>query len=106
LLSALTHSLLLRDRLQQDLADARASIAHAVNYQPNGAASAHAPSAVQPLLLAGGKDDSEGSQQQAIRDEWERLEVRKKRDKERQLEVEQRERTVGEREKWVVAEMR
>lgn len=40
------------------------------------------------------------------REEWERLEDRKKREREREREVEEREREVGRREKWVVDEMR
>ena len=40
------------------------------------------------------------------RDEWERLEERKRREREREREVEDRERAVSRREKWVIDEMR
>lgn len=52
------------------------------------------------------QQDHREESQDVIKEEWERLEARKKRDKERETEVEIREKAVGDREKWVVEEMR
>jgi hypothetical protein len=107
LLNALTHSLLLRDRLQAEIDKLRAT--------PCPNCPSDSPS---PLLIHGSPSSSTGSSagvvsaeedehaRQARAEEWERHEERKRREREREREVEEREREVARREKWVVEEMR
>ncbi|EIW70733.1 hypothetical protein M231_02614 [Tremella mesenterica] len=103
LVSSLTHSLLLRDRLQAELDQLRASPcpacpvhlapAHHI-HQQNGA----------PLLITGLVEDELDMDQRHV--EWEKIEERKRRERERERDVEERERQVSRREKWVVEEMK
>lgn len=95
LLHALTHSLLLRDRLHAENAKLKAT--------PCPACTPHTPS-IEHGGSGGHFHDVENEEMK--RDEWERLEDRKRREREREREVEEREREIGRREKWVVDEMR
>lgn len=104
LLSALTHSLLLRDKLQQDLGEARSRTQAALEVS-TALSTVSTPSAQLPLAL-GHRHAEREKQTEVLQEDWERLEVRRKRDKEREGEVEEREKAVGAREKWVVEEMR
>ena len=108
-LSALTHSLLLRDRLLSELERVKSShgdlstpsISAGGNHRQDNEAHGHAHGNVEKQ----GQSQSHG-QTQAFRDEWDLLEDRKRREREREKEVEEREREVSRREKWVVDEMR
>lgn len=85
LLHALTHSLLMRDRLLNEISRLKS----ACHQNPSTGLIEH-PEA----------------ETESRREEWEKLESSKRREKERDREVEEREREVGRREKWVVEEMR
>lgn len=86
-MSALTHSLLLRDRLLSELAQLRASQTSSTALSTSTATSPHMVADYQPEFR---EDRSE----------------RRRREREREKEVEEREREVGRREKWVIEEMR
>ncbi|OCF40310.1 hypothetical protein I317_05877 [Kwoniella heveanensis CBS 569] len=116
LTSALTHSLLLRDRLQSEVSQLKATPcptcpAHASplglsgGAVPGGGGHFHLSDSHHHVHRVGDNEDDE-LYQAARREEWERLEERKRREKEREREVEEREREVARREKWVVEEMR
>ncbi|WWC70288.1 uncharacterized protein I206_104238 [Kwoniella pini CBS 10737] len=100
--SALTHSLLLRDRLQKEVVTIKATPCPACSPSSGhyhlGTTHGH--------IHATRDDDDDEAYQIARKEEWDGLEERKRRDKERHNEVEEREREVARREKWVVEEMR
>ncbi|KAK6910188.1 hypothetical protein I203_104220 [Kwoniella mangroviensis CBS 8507] len=88
--TALTHSLLLRDRLQNEVSQLKI----------------HLVLPVLSLIMDMDIIISTLPMDISMGEEWERLEERKRRDKERHREIEEREREVARREKWVVEEMR
>ncbi|WRT66278.1 uncharacterized protein IL334_003231 [Kwoniella shivajii] len=96
--SALAHSLLLRDRLQAEIERLKAI--------PCPSCPNPSPFHLDSMQAHKEHDDNDEAYQIARKEEWERLEERKRREKERQKEVEEREREVARREKWVVEEMR
>lgn len=105
LVNSLTHSLLLRDRLQAEIDKLRAtpcpSCPHPSSSGLIGPGDHHHP------LIHSAEDEEEAEMRRKLRaEEWERIEERKRREKEREREVEEREREVARREKWVVEEMR
>ncbi|WVQ67761.1 uncharacterized protein L199_005966 [Kwoniella botswanensis] len=107
--TALTHSLLLRDRLQSEVSQLKATPCPACPKSEHGHGSGHGLYHLDTShghIHAVRDDDDEEAYQSARREEWERLEERKRRDKERHREIEEREREVARREKWVVEEMR
>ncbi|WWC61784.1 uncharacterized protein I303_104369 [Kwoniella dejecticola CBS 10117] len=101
--TALTHSLLLRDRLQNEVSTLKATPCPAC---PAASGGHYHLDTSHGHVHAARDDDDEEAYQAARKEEWERLEERKRRDKERHREVEEREREVARREKWVVEEMR
>ncbi|ORY34078.1 hypothetical protein BCR39DRAFT_592642 [Naematelia encephala] len=92
-LNALTHSLLLRDRLLAELAEARTT---------------PSPTSAPTMRYLPEPTETDNNQERdlARREQAERLDEQKKRQREREREVEEREREVARREKWVVEEMR
>ncbi|WWD02886.1 hypothetical protein V865_000928 [Kwoniella europaea PYCC6329] len=107
--TALTHSLLLRDRLQNEVSQLKATPCPACPKNEHGHGSGHGHYHLDTShghIHAVRDDHDEEAYQSARREEWERLEERKRRDKERHREIEEREREVARREKWVVEEMR
>jgi hypothetical protein len=90
LLNALTHSLLLRDRLQEEVATLR-------DASPTTSGTAL-------TLKAGGPGQGQRSEEE--REEWERVEEQRRKHKAREGEIDEREREVMRRERWVVEEMR
>ncbi|WVW83815.1 hypothetical protein I302_105836 [Kwoniella bestiolae CBS 10118] len=99
--TALTHSLLLRDRLQNEVSQLKATPCPTC---PTPQGHYHLDTSHGHVYAV--RDDDDEAYQAARKDEWERLEERKRRDKERHREIEEREREVARREKWVVEEMR
>ncbi|KAK4684533.1 hypothetical protein P7C73_g5639, partial [Tremellales sp. Uapishka_1] len=85
LVTSLTHSLLLRDRLQSEVATLKAT--------PCPPCKSLVVHEHQHLI----EDEEE---------EWDRFQDAKRREREREREVQEREKEVGRREKWVVEEMR
>lgn len=88
LLNALTHSLLLRDRLQEEVATLR-------DASPTTSGTA--------LTLKAG---AQGQRSEEEREEWDRVEEQRRKHKAREGEIDEREREVMRRERWVVEEMR
>ncbi|WWC89411.1 uncharacterized protein L201_004335 [Kwoniella dendrophila CBS 6074] len=108
--TALTHSLLLRDRLQNEVSQLKST---PVTSCPTcDSSNSNLPKGHYHLDTSSSNairhDNSyEDELRESIRrEEWERLEERKRREKERQKEIEEREREVARREKWVIEEMR
>lgn len=97
LLNALTHSLLLRDRLLSDIANLKSA-------QSSVALSTTSHPAVKQVSA----DQAHFDDDEYHRDAREHERERRKRERERQREreVEEREEEVGRREKWVIDEMR
>ncbi|RSH87467.1 hypothetical protein EHS25_003377 [Saitozyma podzolica] len=105
LVNSLTHSLLLRDRLQAEIDKLRATPCPSCPH-PSSSGLIRPGDHPHPLLHSA-EDEEEAEMRRKLRaEEWERIEERKRREKEREREVEEREREVARREKWVVEEMR
>jgi hypothetical protein len=103
LLHALTHSLLLRDRLMDEISRLKAT--PSPSCPPSTALIEH-PRVSALERVAHDSDRHERELDELRREEWDRLEEFTRREREREKEVEEREREVSRREKWVVEEMR
>jgi hypothetical protein len=101
--NALTHSLLLRDRLQTELEKEKAKekSAPVATIEPANAPAENRSSSSNTRDTA-----LEKQREEAMREERIRLEEARRREREREREVEEREVEVARREKWVVDEMR
>jgi hypothetical protein len=99
LLNALTHSLLLRDRLLSDIANLRSS-----QSQSSVALSTTPNSSIKQVSADQAQFDDEEYHRDAREHERERR--KREREREREKEVGEREEEVGRREKWVIDEMR
>lgn len=109
LMSALTHSLLLRDRLLSELTHLRSQSSTALTTIT--AQEIHPPIHRSRHLQhehehEHGHDNDGQHHRERDHEEEERARERRRREKEREKEVEEREREVGRREKWVIEEMR
>nr|XP_031863211.1 uncharacterized protein CI109_001083 [Kwoniella shandongensis]KAA5530283.1 hypothetical protein CI109_001083 [Kwoniella shandongensis] len=108
LTSALTHSLLLRDRLQSEITHLKAipcpTCPAASPSTPQGQYYLDRSSSKNSHSVRHARDDEEYPN--VLEDEWEKLDERKAREKARERDVEERETEVARREQWVVEEMR
>ncbi|WVO16228.1 hypothetical protein L204_103899 [Cryptococcus depauperatus] len=101
--SALTHSLLLRDRLQTEISQLKSTPCPVCPNVPTAQFIGQSSAGSSDRY----SDHIDDEAQKAIRrEEQEKYEERRKREREREKEVEEREREVARREKWVVEEMR
>ncbi|KAK8864348.1 hypothetical protein IAR55_001595 [Kwoniella newhampshirensis] len=103
--SALTHSLLLRDRLQSEITHLRSTPCPSCPVESPASIPEGRVHSSQTSLRHGYPVD-EDSDHEALRQEWERVEDQKRRERERERDVKEREIEVARREQWVVSEMR